>query len=361
MSYNRWPWCSRVMVHITVPSSTYWWWWLLSNENPDGEFVMLLVDSVGVWSDEMTSNWVSELHLISRELSIGERWWAYVPELLAGVVFRFNLPLACLLFLSAVLWGGLTDEAGRVYDPLGVRWELWTGSFLPPCMLLSGLYRAGSEFVSELHKEVSFFLSRGLAEGSGLHVTGTGLIELTPLIPLIPLDMRVWLWLYALKAESLSVERMSLLLTPSLELVGDELLEKAESMLWYTCLFLTNVDGSEEAYSDWIGETTVSDSPIAESVLEKCLCLSLAMLISSSKVFSKFLMASSRTFWVSERLLLRCQTPSDSAVSDAVSALLLVNEIFRNASELRDRAPRPVSGDSRYSLYSVRCIWQGTN
>ena len=73
------------------------------------------------------------------------------------------------------------------------------------------------------------------------------------------------------------MEMMSLLLTPSLELVGDELLEKAESMLWYTCLFLTRVEGSDDAYSDWIGDMTLSVSPIAESVLEKCLCLSLAM------------------------------------------------------------------------------------
>lgn len=80
-------------------------------------------------------------------------------------------------------------------------------------------------------REMSFLLSCGLDEGSGLHATGTGLIELTPLIPLIPLDILVWLLPQMLNAESLSMEMMSLLLTPSLELVGEELLEKAESML----------------------------------------------------------------------------------------------------------------------------------
>ena len=40
---------------MIVPSSMYWWW-LLSREKPDREFVMLLIDSVGVWSDERASN-----------------------------------------------------------------------------------------------------------------------------------------------------------------------------------------------------------------------------------------------------------------------------------------------------------------
>ena len=53
------------------------------------------------------------------------------------------------------------------------------------------LQRTGRELVSDEHKEQSFFLSCGLAEGSGLHVMGTGLTELTPLIPLIPLDILV--------------------------------------------------------------------------------------------------------------------------------------------------------------------------
>ena len=86
--------------------------------------------------------------------------------------------------------------------------------------------------MSELHSDESFFLNCGLAEGSGLHVMGIGLTELTPLIPLIPLDILVWLCPYMLNAESLSIDSTSLLLTPSLELVGEEVLEKAESMLW---------------------------------------------------------------------------------------------------------------------------------
>ena len=88
--------------------------------------------------------------------------------------------------------------------------------------------------MSELHSDESFFLNCGLAEGSGLQVMGTGLTELTPLtplIPLIPLDILVWLCPYVLNAESLSIDSISLLLTPSLELVGEEVLEKAESML----------------------------------------------------------------------------------------------------------------------------------
>ena len=61
---------------------------------------MLVVDSVGVWSDDRASSCDSELHFASLELSIGERWMAYVPaELLGGRVFRFNVLLACLFLL----------------------------------------------------------------------------------------------------------------------------------------------------------------------------------------------------------------------------------------------------------------------
>ena len=64
-------------------------------------------------------------------------------------------------------------------------------------------------------------------------------------------------------------------------------------------------------------------------------------------------MASSKIFCVSERLLLLfCQTDSSwSSAKDAESALLLVKETFLNASVLLERAPRPMSGDSRNSLY----------
>ena len=57
-----------------------------------------------------------------------------------------------------------------------------------------------------------------------------------------------------------------LLLTPSVELVGEgELLENAESMLVKTCRCLLSVDGSEFVVN---GDSTASDSPMAESLLE---------------------------------------------------------------------------------------------
>ena len=59
---------------------------------------------------------------------------------------------------------------------------------------------------------------------------------------------------------------------------------------------------------DRIGDTmpSVSDSPIAKSVLEECLCPFLALSISSLSDFSRFSMASSSNRCVSEKLLLLC-------------------------------------------------------
>ena len=89
---------------------------------------MLLVDSVGVWSDERASNCDSELHLASLELSIGERWMAYVPLVLfGGRVFRFNLLLACLFLLlplATPLPAGVDDCEGSVSDPRDTMYEL---------------------------------------------------------------------------------------------------------------------------------------------------------------------------------------------------------------------------------------------
>ncbi len=104
--------------------------------------------------------------------------------------------------------------------------------------------------MASIPHNVPFLPSWGLEAGSGLSL---------PLIPLIPLDIRVWL--YMGKGESDSIERMSELFMPSLELVGEELLEKAESRLINMSLFRLSVEGSEV---DCTGELI---SPTAESVL----------------------------------------------------------------------------------------------
>ena len=70
-----------------------------------------------------------------------------------------------------------------------------------------------------------------------------------------------------MKVESDSKETRSLVFTPSLELVGDVLLEKAESLrLRKMCRALVSVDGSELA--EGTGDIISSDSPMAESLLE---------------------------------------------------------------------------------------------
>ena len=110
------------MIVPIAPSSMYWW--LLSREKPDGEFVMLLVDSVGVWSDERASNVDSELHFTSLELRIGERWHQLVPALPpppaveGGRVLCFNLLLTFLLLFSASPLDGVDEGRGRVCEPL---------------------------------------------------------------------------------------------------------------------------------------------------------------------------------------------------------------------------------------------------
>lgn len=88
---------------------------------------MLLVDSVGVWSEESASNCDSELHLTSRELSIGERWCEYVPALPGGNVLCFNLDFGCLLLLSATCLFGVEVVCGSVWELRGII-ELCVGS-----------------------------------------------------------------------------------------------------------------------------------------------------------------------------------------------------------------------------------------
>ena len=62
---------------MTVPCK----WLLLSREKPEGDDVMLLMDSVGVWSEERSSSCDSEWLCWSLELRMGDRWWEYVPVL----------------------------------------------------------------------------------------------------------------------------------------------------------------------------------------------------------------------------------------------------------------------------------------
>ena len=82
---------------------------------------MLLVDSVGVWSDERASNCDSELHLVSRDESIGERRCEYVPALPGGKVLCLNLDLqACLLLSSTMCLFGVKVECGSVWQLRGI-------------------------------------------------------------------------------------------------------------------------------------------------------------------------------------------------------------------------------------------------
>lgn len=81
---------------------------------------MLLVDSVGVWSEERASNCDSELHLISRDVSIGERCCEYVPALPGGKVLCFNFDLVFLLLLSAKCLFGVRVVWGSVWELRGI-------------------------------------------------------------------------------------------------------------------------------------------------------------------------------------------------------------------------------------------------
>lgn len=80
--------------------------------------------------------------------------------------------------------------------------------------------------------------------------------------------LRVLAFRWCTNAGSDSIDNISLVLIPSLlELVGDVLLEKAESLrLRLTFRTLVRVDGSEPA--DGAGDVISSDSPMAESLLE---------------------------------------------------------------------------------------------
>lgn len=228
---------------------------LSSHEEPETEIVILVVDCVGVWSEDMPSSWVSDRKAGCFEFSIGERWGEKVPpEVAEGMRFNFHFLLGPLFpnrFLAFELAGRTGAEVISLFERERVSFS---------SVSTTQVDREGREIASGLQRG-PFLPSWGLAASSGLSDPRVGLIEFTPLTPLAlnPLDIRVWL-----NGESDLQETKSLVFIPSLELVCEELFEKAESILVKTCLFLLRVEGSE-----WTrGERTASDSPIAESLLE---------------------------------------------------------------------------------------------
>lgn len=211
---------------------------------------LLTVGGVGVWlaelSGEPSSSASDEKLKAPLDLRTGEREGEYVPvDVTDGMVCSFHF-LFCLDPL-AVSFFSVKECVARFGTEVSCDWD---DSSLPSS--LSGL-KVGRETESEVGRSRSV-LRVEFPCGCGL--SGS----------LVVLRVLAFLWWTNLGSDS--IDSISLVFIPSLlELVGDVLLEKAESLrlrsMWRT---LVRVDGSDPA--EGAGEVISSDSPIAESLLE---------------------------------------------------------------------------------------------